>query len=254
MKNQSLTIPKAILLDMDDTILASRQTSKQCWTNLCNKYAPQVNGIEPSTLLSKIYESVYWFWMDTDRNNWGRLHPIEANRQVIQRVFDKMGIDAAELAVQIADEFHVERIKTIQPFPGALDTLRHFRDRGIRLALITNGSREIQRLKIDKFKLDRFFDYVLVEDEFGAGKPDKEVFVHALNRLEKTPREAWMVGDNLECDVAGPQRVGIFSIWNDFEKTGLPEDAIARPDKIIHSLSELRATISHLSAAVHGRM
>jgi putative hydrolase of the HAD superfamily len=107
------------------------------------------------------------------------------------------------------------------------------------LALITNGSMRIQRLKIDKFKLDRFFDHILVEDEFGVGKPEKTVYLHVLDRLGRTPQEAWMVGDNLECDVFGPQRVGIFSIWNDFEKTGLPRNPPARPDRIIHSLAEL---------------
>jgi putative hydrolase of the HAD superfamily len=239
MIGKALRTPKAILLDMDDTILASRQTSKECWANLCDKYAPQIDGLTPQKLLAAIYENIYWFWTDPERNNWGRIHPIQANRKLIARTFQQLGIETTELVNEIADGFHVARIKTIQPFPGAIDALRHFRDMGIRLALITNGSTKIQRLKIDKFKLDRFFDHVLVEDEFGAGKPEKEVYLHTLNELGVTPQEAWMVGDNLACDVAGPQRVGIFAIWNDFERSGLPDNAITRPDKIIHSLSEL---------------
>jgi putative hydrolase of the HAD superfamily len=101
----------------------------------------------------------------------------------------------------------------------------------------------MQRLKIDKFKLDRFFDCVLIEDEFGAGKPDERVFLHVLEQLQVKPQNTWMVGDNLACDVEGPQRLGIFSIWNDFERSGLPDTATVRPDKVIHSLSELAAYV-----------
>ena len=241
MMDESLTTPKAILLDMDDTILASRQSSKECWTNLCTTYAPRFNGVTPQKQLAVIYENIYWFWTDTERNNWGRIHPVQANRKVVARAFNQMGVDDTELATEIADGFHIERIKKIRPCPGAFDTRRHFRDVGIRLALITNGSANIQRLKIDNFNMDRFFDHVLVEDEFGMGKPEKEVYLHTLDKLGVTPQDAWMVGDNLECDVAGPQRVGIFSIWNDFERSGLPDNPVTRPHKIIHSLSELVA-------------
>ncbi len=56
------------------------------------------------------------------------------------------------------------------PLPGALETLARIRDRGIRLALITNGSAELQRGKIRRFDLERFFDASLVEGEFGADR------------------------------------------------------------------------------------
>jgi putative hydrolase of the HAD superfamily len=51
-----------------------------------------------------------------------------------------------------------------------------------------------------------------------------------------------MVGDNLEWEVAGPQRLGILGIWHDHLGDGLPADALARPDRIIRSLAELLPT------------
>ena len=241
MIDESLTIPKSILLDLDNTILASRQTFTECWTNLCNKHAPRINGIAPPELLTAIYENIQWFMKDPERNHWGRIHPFQANREVIARAFHHLGVHDTDLVIEIADEYHAEQIQAIQPFPGAIETIRHFRKMGIQLALITNGSKRIQRSKIDKFKLGRFFDHILIEAEFGKGKPDKEVYLHTLNQLGTTPQEAWMIGDNLELDVAAPQRLGIFSIWNDFQHAGLPDNAATRPDKVIHSLSELAA-------------
>jgi putative hydrolase of the HAD superfamily len=51
-----------------------------------------------------------------------------------------------------------------------------------------------------------------------------------------------MVGDNLEWEVAAPQRLGIFGIWFDAAGKGLPRDTHIRPDPIIASLSELLST------------
>jgi putative hydrolase of the HAD superfamily len=48
-----------------------------------------------------------------------------------------------------------------------------------------------------------------------------------------------MVGDNLEWEVAAPQRLGISSIWFDTAGKGLPGDTHIRPDRIVASLSEL---------------
>jgi putative hydrolase of the HAD superfamily len=133
----------------------------------------------------------------------------------------------------------LEREDALQPFPGAIEALRHLRGQGVRLALITNGNADAQRRKIDRFDLSPLFDSILIEGEFGVGKPDERVYLHALDQLNVKPEEAWMVGDDLEWDVRAPQRLGMFAIWLDFAGRGLPESSLVRPDRIIRSLSEL---------------
>ena len=60
-----------------------------------------------------------------------------------------------------------------------------------------------------------------------------------MEALGVTARETWMVGDNLEWEIAAPQRLGIYAIWHDGYGTGLPHDCPVRPDRIIRRLSEL---------------
>jgi putative hydrolase of the HAD superfamily len=48
-----------------------------------------------------------------------------------------------------------------------------------------------------------------------------------------------MVGDNLEWEVAAPQRLGIHAIWFDAHGAGLPEGSAIRPDRVVRKLSEL---------------
>jgi putative hydrolase of the HAD superfamily len=122
---------------------------------------------------------------------------------------------------------------------GAIDTLRHLLRHQVRLALVTNGAGDAQRTKIDRFRLGPLFDYILVEGEFGTGKPDERVYGHALEQLDSQAAEAWMVGDNLEWDVGAPQRLGIFGIWFNPSGSGLPVGSAVRPDCIIRELPEL---------------
>jgi putative hydrolase of the HAD superfamily len=51
--------------------------------------------------------------------------------------------------------------------------------------------------------------------------------------------EAWIVGDNLEWEVAVPKQLGLYTVWVDFAAKGLPANAPAQPDRIIHNLAEL---------------
>ena len=125
-------------------------------------------------------------------------------------------------------------------FPDSLACLMELRRRGIPLALVTNGDASQQRYKIERHDLARFFDAIVIEGEFGVGKPDEAVYRHALKTLGMTPGEALMVGDHLEWDVAAPQRLGLTGVWMDRGGLGLPHGSAVQPHRIIRSLDELR--------------
>jgi putative hydrolase of the HAD superfamily len=129
--------------------------------------------------------------------------------------------------------------KYMQPFPGAIEAVKSFRANGVRLALVTNGSSEFQRRKIARFGLEPLFDHMVIEGEFGCGKPDGRVFRHTLEALRVDAADAWMIGDDLNRDVDGAQQAGIFAIWLDWEGHGLPASSAVRPDRIINSVAGL---------------
>ncbi len=173
------------------------------------------------------------------RHSQGRVNLGTARRELVSIALANLGINTPTLANELADSYGVKREAAIVPFPGAIDTLNHFRNRSLKLALVSNGTSDFQRRKIEGFGLAPFFDYIFIEGEFGFGKPDERVFLHTLKRLNVTATETWMIGDDLERDVAGSQRTGIFGIWVDWKSTGLPESTHIQPDRIIKTLSEL---------------
>ena len=233
-------LPKAILFDLDDTILASSgAVALDAWTETCNRFAQRLDGVEPGALLDSIQEYRGWYWGDPERHRRARLNLNIARREVVAGALQRLGIDAPELAVEIGDFYATRSKRLIHPFPGAIDTLHTLLGHGVRMALITNGMADHQRAKVDRFDLARFFDCVLTEGQFGVGKPDDRVYAHALGQLDTPPEQAWMVGDNLEWEVAAPQRLGMTGIWVDSAGTGLPESSAVRPDRTIRSLPEL---------------
>ena len=109
----------------------------------------------------------------------------------------------------------------------------------MRLALVTNGPSATQRAKIERFALAPFFQHIQIEGELGFGKPEDQAYLHAMETLGVRPDQTWMIGDNLEWEVAAPQRLGIHAIWFDGFSRGLPQDATIRPDRIIQAHHQL---------------
>ena len=190
-------------------------------------------------LLDAIKQSRARYWGDAERHRRGRLDIGAARQEIVAAALLRLDVQAPPLAREIADAYALEREQTVRPFPGAIEALQRLRDQGIRLALITNGSGEVQRRKLDRFGLTPLFDCILIEGECGVGKPDERVYRSALAQLGVEPEEAWMVGDHLEWDVDVPQRLGILGIWLDFAGAGLPQASAVRPDRITRSLGEL---------------
>ena len=231
--------PDALLLDLDDTILDFESGADSCWTVVAERFAPRFNGFVDSDFLESIDRVRTWFWADPERHRTGRLDLGGAREGIVARALSALGMEDPTLAGEIRRTYEELRLEGIRPFPRAVEALTELRDRGVPMALLTNGDAAGQRHKIERFELAPYFRCIVIEGEFGVGKPDERVYRHALEQLGSEPARAWMVGDNLEWEIAAPQKLGIFSIWMDAAGKGLPPDSAVRPDRVIRSLWEL---------------
>lgn len=234
-------LPKGILFDLDDTIIQFECESETVWSEVCGIYYSDCNLSESGLLMQTISKTRKWFWSDPKRNKASRQNLYNARREVVNFALENIGITNLSLAWKIADSYSELREQYIEFFPGAEETLQKIKDNNVKLSLITNGQAEYQRKKIARFNLERYFDSILIEGEIGIGKPDREVYIKAFKSLGLNHDDVWAVGDNLEWEVRGPQELGIYSIWNDYRKKGLPPGSEIIPDRIIHSISELMA-------------
>ena len=228
---------KTLLVDLDDTLLDYSGGVDDCWTAACRTIAPA--GMDVASLVESVRTARRWFWDDPERHRRERVNMLGAWTKIVAHGFERLGTPNEALAAAIAEDFAARRWEVMRLFPGTVETLGRLRERGVTMALVTNGDKMQQRRKIERYDLARFFDVIQIEGEFGAGKPEEAVYRHVLERLGVPAREAWMVGDHFEWDVAAPQRLGMHGIWIDRERTGLPADAAVHPHRIIKEFPEI---------------
>jgi putative hydrolase of the HAD superfamily len=233
-------LPQAVLLDLDDTILDDTGGVSSCWLEACIAYASTMGGRDPVSVYDAIERVREWYWADPERHRVGRLDLAAARREVVDIALKEIGVHDSPLAQKIGDKYHALRDEGLRPFADAIETVHWLRANACRLGLLTNGSAEMQRRKINRFGLAGLFDVILIEGELGFGKPDRRVYAQALDSLGVVAGDTWMVGDNLEWDVVEPQRQGIHGIWIDVRGRGLPVGYPVQPNQVIRRLSELR--------------
>ncbi len=234
-------LPRAMLIDMDDTILSAYGRPEIAWHTIASEFAHEFAPLSPQQVASAVLASARTFWAAAGAE-W-RLKLDEARRVVVRDSFTALAASGhalpTELATQIADRFTAYRDEQMFVFPGAHDAIDALRALGVKLALVTNGGAETQRAKVERFAFSHRFDHIQIEGEHGFGKPEERAYLHAMEALGVTAADTWMVGDNLEWEVEVPQRLGIYAIWMDVHGEGLPPGSTVRPDRIIRSLTEL---------------
>jgi putative hydrolase of the HAD superfamily len=231
-------LPRALLFDLDDTIVRESAGNENLWAEMCDAFAARA-GAEAHALHTAVLAARDWFWDDLAREKRGRLAMPWARRAVAEEAFRRLGLRNLAVAHALGDAFTRTRSERMHFFPGARETLLALRARGHRLALLTNGGALFQREKVERFELAPLFDIVLVEGELGFGKPDPRVFERALRALGAAPHEALMTGNDLRSDVFGAKRAGLRAVWVDHAREGVPAGAPAQPDRVVSAIAEL---------------
>jgi putative hydrolase of the HAD superfamily len=236
-------LPAAILFDLDETIL-SFGSRRQILQEVIEQFPEAFAGVDPFAASQEMEAAFRAFWSDETRHAIWRQNLGEGRILAVRSGFERLAERAPGLTEGFARtfgaRFHHYREAQAKVFPGAMETLEALRLAGVRMALVTNGAAEPQRAKVDRFDLARRFHHVQIEGEAGFGKPDPQAYLHAMTTLGVEAHQTWMVGDNLEWEVAAPQRLGIYSIWHDHLGEGLPANSPVRPDRIIRTIAELK--------------
>jgi len=131
-------------------------------------------------------------------------------------------------AVDMVDEFVI-------PLPGVQPMLAGLRERGIAVAVLSNGWNPLQVRKAERAG---FRGTILVSSEIGVQKPAPAAFERLLEALGTDAEHTWYVGDDPHGDVAGAQRVGMRAVWMNWERQEYPPE-LTQPDYTIADFAEL---------------
>jgi len=237
-------LPRAILFDLDDTLLVAFGPAQSQWRRTIAAFADRLGPIEAQAVAAAIQDASTELWADPARHKYWRHRIDEARRKIVASAFAELAacghpVPAQAVGDAMADAYNALHDAELAMFPDAHETLDRLKELEVKLALITNGAAGPQRAKVVRFALEHRFDHIQIEGEHGFGKPEERAYTHAMEVLGVGPHETWMVGDNLEWEVVGPQRLGIHAIWHDGYGAGLPPGCPIKPDRIIRRISEL---------------
>jgi len=108
----------------------------------------------------------------------------------------------------------------------------------IGLLLITNGLKEVQRSRLAKSTIGKYFADVVISDEIGVAKPERQIFDVAFSKMGNPRKEeVLIVGDSLTSDIQGGSDYGIDTCWFNPERKSRDLNVEIRYE--IHRLNEL---------------
>jgi FMN phosphatase YigB (HAD superfamily) len=66
-----MNLPRAILLDLDDTILDDSTNVDMCWREACAAGADELGHLDLQVVQEAIRKTSRWYWSDPDRHREG---------------------------------------------------------------------------------------------------------------------------------------------------------------------------------------
>lgn len=214
-------MPKAFLFDLDQTLIDRTAT-----VELFVKDQYVRVGVEKQ----HTYETYLSRFMELDQNGY-------ADKQHLFRTL-RDEFDLSWGIEQLVADFYNHAWKSPQLFADAEDTLKHLREAGYKLAIITNGSSKSQRAKLNGAHLPELVDTILVSGEEKIKKPNPEIFLRATQHLNVEASDCVFIGDNPQTDILGAYKVGMTTVWMK-QPQPWADRLDFSPDYTINGLNEL---------------
>ncbi len=235
----SLSPPRALCLDLDETLLNNHGVHNDAIAYTSQAIAGSQPGMSGTRLIGTYHTVVTNYGAEVE-SKWdgGDLNAASFTLEAWRRALSACGCTDEAVAVRAAEMHYRLAERGYRLFDDAPPLLEAARGAGLPLALITNGPTDLQRSKVGVLDIGHWFGVVAISGEVGVAKPDPRIFEHVLRGLGVPNDGVWHVGDNLSSDVAGANAAGLTSVWLNRAGASRTERDPA-PDIEIASLSEL---------------
>jgi putative hydrolase of the HAD superfamily len=125
----------------------------------------------------------------------------------------------------LCEERRLEKAAVFERFdPEAIAMLRELRDRGLKLAVVSNCfPKDVEAWP--RCSGAQWFDTSVFSFDVGAAKPEPQIYLEAVQRLGIESAEAVFVGDGGDDELLGAERAGLRAAqatWYRGELAGVP--------------------------------
>lgn len=207
------------LIDIDRTLWDFDANSESAIHTLIDRHPRLSSVIEDKHLFFEKYDILnHKLWaqyekgeISKDTLRWLRFHV----------AFELYGICDEEFSKQFGEEYLQQMICEKKLIPGAKSMLERISSIGGKMAVLSNGFKEVQYYKLERSGIRDFFSDIIISEEVGYQKPDPNIFRIALERLcgytqqenpkgwDEAKEHTLMIGDDYTNDIEGAQAFGI---------------------------------------------
>jgi len=136
--------------------------------------------------------------------------------EALDVAMQSLGLANAALRAQLMDCY-----RNIEPFPEVPGVLARLKEKGMRLAILSNGSPDMLAAAAKHAKLDSVLEASLSVDAVKIYKPDRRVYQLASDHFGVAPARIAFFSSN-GWDAHGAQHFGFPTVW--LNRTGLPRE------------------------------
>jgi len=131
-----------------------------------------------------------------------------AEEEFFQRTFEELGIIKNVSPKNVLQEYRRLLMNRTKPQNDVIGAFKFLREKGIKVALLTNERVDRIEAFIQKTGLVNLLDGVVISEQVGLEKPNPAIFTEVSTRLAIKCEEMIMFGDNEIAD-GGAKRLGM---------------------------------------------
>jgi len=235
-KDRGLSNVKAVLFDLDETLINSIQGHAGAHATVCKILTEflvgkkvSVDERDLSLRISRLDDEMNKVFM-YDRDEWWP--------RLVQKVAAQVSLPR-NLVKKLTREYWLAYASAAKPYPDTIPTLDYLKEKGYLLGLVSDTDKlpgmKRHRIEIQPFK--HLFNITLVSgEETKETKPSPEPFLVAAEKLRVKPEECIFVGDKPFADIKGAKSAGMKTVLIHRRDWGSNVEA----DYVASSLTELR--------------
>jgi 2-haloacid dehalogenase len=220
---------KLILLDADETLFDFKRAENFALSSGLAQY-----GLE-------LDEAIFEKYAGINKALWARLEKGEIDQDFLKRERFRQLFLALDAKIDAA-EFSASYVEWLSRGSFLLENAEDICDylhRKYKLALITNGIREVQLPRFANSKIAKDIDHIIVSEDARSSKPNVGIFDYACSKIGFYEKESMIiVGDSLSSDIQGGLNFGIDTCW--LNAKSAKNDSAIKPTFEIRALFDLK--------------
>jgi len=180
---------KALLCDMDGTLLDSNDLHAECWQRCLETFGIHVTAGEVKRQIGKGGDQMLPVFVDK-----ARLAEIEEPLNACKKKL-----------------WNAEYMDKVAPFPQARELMEAIADAGIRIAMASSAGKEELDQYLNIVGIAGLIDKKTTSDDAEKSKPEPDIFLAALGKLGLPPEQTIALGDT-PWDAQSAGRAGVRTI------------------------------------------